>query len=58
MVNLDDPKQKFLVGRGYQYQRGGIWIHPDIIHEDGSGPKQWTLHEAYMYEEHGVWVYK
>ena len=55
-VNLNDPKQKFLVDRGYEYQGGAIWKHPLIMYEDGSGTNEWSLHEAYMYEEHGVWV--
>jgi len=55
MWNLDDPKQKFLSGRGWKYLRGGVWCHPDIHYEDGSGIKLWSLHEAYMYDMYDVW---
>ena len=57
-VNLNDPKQKFLVDRGWEYQGGGIWMHPMIVYEDGphEGLKEWSLHEAWMWEEYNVWV--
>ena len=56
MVNLDDPKQKFLVDSGYEYQGGGIWTHPRILNFNRKDLKEWTLHEAYMYEKYDVWV--